>query len=141
MYTDKISTQEQALTHLFFHCCLRDGSFSDPEIKIVSDMLVASGLNKTVNFKEEVISYKSYHPFIEDENSYLQTLINLIRPTNDLALYSYCTELCLSDSMLSPDEENLLDHLASVLAIEEAEQAVTKKLMVQRKVVETQKIF
>lgn len=111
------------------------------EIKAVSEKLVAAGLNADLNFKDEVIRYQSYRKEIQNDTAYIENLIAVIRPANTLALYSYCIELCLSDGLLQTEEEMLLQTLATALDLDEAEQAICKKLMVQRKVVETEKVF
>jgi uncharacterized tellurite resistance protein B-like protein len=134
-------TPEEALTHLFFHCCFRDGAFTEGELKVVSEKLVAAGLNKTLNFRDEVVKYKTYRSEITDEKAYVERLLSTIQPTNELALYSFCIELCLSDGLLQPEEERLLEVIATALPLETAEAEVCKRLMVQRKVVETQKLF
>lgn len=141
MYTDTVTTQDEALSHLFFHCCLKDGSFEDSEMDTISAKLVAVGLHKNLNFKDEVKKYRSYNQHITDEHTYLQYLLKLINPTNELALYSWCTELCLSDATLSPSEGHLLENLAAELQITAEDSSLIQKLMVQRKVVETEKIF
>jgi uncharacterized tellurite resistance protein B-like protein len=133
-------TPEQAVSHLFFHCCFRDGHVAQDEIKAVSGKLVAIGLNADLNFTDEVRRYQTYRP-IKDEAVYLDELIACIRPANGLALYSYCLELCLSDGLLKSEEETLLQNLGRTLDLDETEQAVCKKLMVQRKVVDTEKVF
>ena len=141
MYQEVVTTQAEAITHLFLHCCYRDGVFTKSEIKTVSDKLVAAGLQADLNFKEEINKYQSYRLDITDEGSYLEYLIGLIMPVNELALFSYCIELCLSDTSLDPKEERFLNELGTALNIEEQEQEVSKKLIVQRKIVETQQIF
>ena len=78
---------------------------------------------------------------LQNEEEYLQYLVSLIRPTNELALFSYCVELCLGDGFLGPSEENLLRLLAQTMDIEQAHYDVITKLLVQRKIVETQKLF
>jgi uncharacterized tellurite resistance protein B-like protein len=135
------ASSQQALSHLFFHCCFKDGVITKDEIKIVSEKLVAAGLNADLNFTDEVVQYQSYRPEITDEQQYLNDLIACIRPTNELALFSYCVELCLGDSLLQAEEEALLQKLAMALRLEESEQTLLTKLMVQRKVVETEKVF
>ncbi|MBC7828052.1 MAG: TerB family tellurite resistance protein [Chitinophagaceae bacterium] len=141
MYKSYVTTQEEALCHLFFHCCLKDGVFKEPELDQISIRIVGLGLRSELNIKEEVIHYTTYKPEIIDEIEYLKYLINLINPVNELALYSHCLELMLSDSTFDPAEEVLTDKIASVLNIEEKERETIKKLMAQRKVVETDKIF
>jgi len=140
MYTSEIRSQEQALCHLFFHCCLKDGVFSDAEMTEVSSRMVDVGLYKQLDFKEEVLRYKSYQSSIASDTAYLEFLVKMISPVNNLALYSYCVELILSDSTLSSEEESLLTRIAGLLEITSEEQAVTRKLMAQRKVIKTEKI-
>ena len=141
MYKDIVSTQDEALSHLFFHCCLKDGEFSSAEVKAVSEKIVDAGLNHELNFKEEIIKYKDYYPAITNENEYINYLVKLIRPTNELALFSYCVELCLSDAEIGANEETLLSGIAKSLDIDELAQTTIKNLMVQRKIVDTQKIY
>jgi uncharacterized tellurite resistance protein B-like protein len=141
MYTEKVTTQDQAICHLLFHCCLKDGRFSASEIDAVSGQLVTAGLHTKMNFKDEVIKYRSYQSSITDETAYVGYLLQLIRPVNELALYNYCLELCLGDASLSLEEEKLLDIIARGLKIPAAEGSVVKKLAAQRKVVETEKVF
>jgi uncharacterized tellurite resistance protein B-like protein len=141
MTPDLISTPDVALSHLFFHCCFKDGTVTKDEIKVVSEKLVASGLNADLNFKDEVIRYQSYLNDIGDEAAYLQKLVAVIHPTNELALFSYCIELCLSDGVLQPEEEIMLQKLATALDIDESEQRVCNRLMVQRRVVEIENVF
>jgi uncharacterized tellurite resistance protein B-like protein len=141
MYTTSVTTQDAALSHLFFHCCLKDGEFADAELESVSAKLVTVGLNKDLNFKDEVIKYRSYRAEIVNEEEYLQFLIEKINPVNEMALYSHCAELLLSDNVLVPEEESLLKHLGDALGIDDTEQDVVRRLMIQRKVVETEKVF
>lgn len=141
MYTEKVTTQDEAICHLFFHCCLKDGRFSKSEIDVVSGQLVTAGLHDKLNFKNEVQKYRSYESSITDEAAYIRYILQLIKPVNELALYSYCVELCIGDAELSPVEEKLLNEIAGVLNIAAASQDVIKKLCAQRKVVETQKLF
>ncbi|MGV3657324.1 MAG: hypothetical protein ACO1NX_05200 [Chitinophagaceae bacterium] len=141
IYQQAVTTQEEAISHLFFHCCFNDNEFNDAELKAISDKLVTAGLHTNLNFKEEVIKYRSYRMELQDEEEYLQYLVSLIRPTNELALFSYCVELCLGDGFLGASEENLLRLLAKTMDIEEAQHDVITKLLIQRKVVETQKLF
>ncbi len=141
MYTTEIKTQDQALCHLFFHCILKDGELADNELDIVADKLVTAGLNKDLNFKDEMVSYQDYRPIITHEQQYLQFLVEQINPVNELALYSWCAELLLSDNILTSEEEVLLKHIGDALGIDDNEQSVAKKIMIQRKVVETEKIF
>jgi hypothetical protein len=141
MYTQKVTTQDQAICHLFFHCCLKDGRFSESEIDAVSEQLVKAGLHGKLNFKDEVIKYRSYQDAITDDAGYVQYLLELIKPANELALYSYCVELCIGDAELSIEEESLLNEIAGELSIGGIEQEAVRKVVAQRKVVEMEKIF
>jgi len=143
MYTNVVNSQDQALCHLFFHCCLEDDQFTEAEMDNLSGKLVVLGLQPKVHIKDELVSYRSYKPSIteEDEKAYLAYLIQLIKPVNELALYSYCVELCISDPSLDAKEEALLDKLADVLEIDAGIAGIIEKLMAQRRAVEIQKIF
>jgi uncharacterized tellurite resistance protein B-like protein len=141
MYKQLVRTQDQALCHLYFHCCLKDGVLSEAETDGLAERFVILGMQKRMNFKDEMDAYKSYRNNIEDETLYLEYLVNLIRPANDLALYSHCVELTVSDELLDESEESLLKKIGAILKIEEAKQQTIQRLMVERKVVETKKIM
>ena len=141
MYQEVITTQDEAVSHLFFHCCYKDGVFTEDEINNISSKIVGTGINAELNFTEEIKKYKNYRAEIANEAQYLTFLVNLIRPTNELALFSYCVELLLSDSSIETSEQNLIENLADALGLEEMEKKSVQKLMVQRKIVETQKII
>ena len=140
MYNDYITTQNEAICHLFLHCCYKDGRFSHDEVDTVSQKFVDLQIHKDLNFKEELEHYKAYQVDMPDEEQYLNYIIKLINPVHDLALYSYCVELCLSDELLSAEEESLLKKIAAVLEIGE-EQSTVDNLITQRKAVELEKIF
>lgn len=141
MYTDKIKTQDEAICQLFFHCCMKDGRFTETEIDTVSELLVKLGFKNKLNFKDEIIKYLSYNTSITSDAEYVRHLVLLINPANTFALFSYCTELCLGDAELSPQEESLLASIASSLNIGPAEQEAIKKLCAERKVVEKQHLW
>ncbi len=141
MYTSIVTTQDQALCHLFFHCCLEDEQFSKREMDDLSAKLVALNLNTQVSIKDELVHYRSYKPEIADEQAYIRYLLQLIKPVNELALYSYCVELCLDDPTLDAREEALLVKIAEELEIGAVEALTVNRLIAQRKVVEGQKIF
>ena len=141
MYKSYVTTQEEAICHLFFHCCMKDGVFNEPELDQIASKIIRLGLRSELNVKEEVIHYTTYKPGITNETEYLQFLLNLIKPVNELALYSYCLELMLSDSSFDLSEEILTEKIAGLLNIEKSDQQIIKKLMAQRKVVETDKLF
>jgi len=67
--------------------------------------------------------------------------MKLINPPNEAALYSYCLELGVSDSTLDASEKKLFEVLGNVLKLTDEEQSIIQKLMVQRKVVKTNKFF
>jgi uncharacterized tellurite resistance protein B-like protein len=141
MYTNIVKDQDQALCHLFFHCCLEDDQFTEAEMDNLSAKLVSLGLQPKVHIKDELVSYRSYRPSIADERSYLGYLIQLIKPVNELALYSYCLELCISDPSLDAREESFLSKLADILEIEPGIAQMIEKLVAQRRAVEIQKVF
>ena len=140
MYNDYITTQNEAICHLFLHCCYKDGNFSHEEVDSVSAKFVDLQIHKDLNFKEELQHYKSYINDVTNEDEYLNYIIKLINPVHDLALYSYCVELCLSDGLLSTEEESLLKKISNILDIGE-EQSTVDNLITQRKAVELEKIF
>jgi len=141
MYITIVHNRDQALCHLFFHCCLEDDRFTEPEMESLSGTLVGLGLQPKLNIKDELISYRSYKSSLTDEIAYLKFLIEFINPVNELALYSYCVELCISDPAPDPREEALLIRIAEVLEIEPGIAIIINKLMAQRKAVQLQKIF
>jgi hypothetical protein len=141
MYQDYVSSQDEAICHLFLHCCFKDGNFSQDEIDNVSSKFVELQIHQDLNFKEELLHYQSYNKEITDETEYLNYLIKMINPVHNLALYANCCELCLSDKLLSIEEESLLTELATALDIDEAEKKVIDTLTTQRKAVELEKIF
>ena len=140
MYNDYITTQNEAICHLFLHCCYKDGNFSHEEVDSVSAKFVDLQIHKDLNFKEELQHYKSYINDVTNEDEYLNYIIKMINPVHDLALYSYCVELCLSDGLLSTEEESLLKKISNILDIGE-EQSTVDNLITQRKAVELEKIF
>jgi hypothetical protein len=140
MYNDYITTQNEAICHLFLHCCYKDGRFSHEEVDTVSQKFVDLQIHKDLNFKEELAHYKSYQVDMTNEDEYLSYIIKLVNPVHDLALYSYCVELCLSDGLLSAEEESLLKKIGTALEIGE-EQSTIDNLITQRKAVELEKIF
>jgi tellurite resistance protein len=141
MYQQFITTTDNAVCHLFIHCCFRDDAFVEAEVDEVAEKFVALDMHKNLNFKEEVRNYKSYKASITDEKEYLQYLINRIKPANEAALYSYCLELGVSDSTLDPMEKKLFETLGQLLGLTIEEQSIIQKLMVQREVVKTNKFF
>ena len=141
MYQDQVTTPEEAVSHLFLHCCLQDGEYTDREIDLLSEKMVLGGLNAKLNFKEEVIKYRAYYDAIRDEVIYIRFLIDLVKPVNPFALFSYCVELCLSDALLGAREEHLLQIIGSALQLDLTEQNICRTLILQRKAVEIRKIF
>jgi len=134
-----VTTSEQALAHLFFHFCQKDNGFNTDETGFIAGKFVE--LDIKMDFKNEVTIYKSYDSRVTDDKAYLEFLMQLIVPVNQLALFSVCTEICLSDGLLSSDEETMLDTVAPILKIETAQSETIKKLMIQRKAVQLSKLF
>lgn len=141
MYTSIVNNQDQAICHLFFHCCLEDDRFSEQEMDDLSGKLVSLGLRTGMSIKEELQTYRSYRSAITDEQLYIRYLISLIKPVNELALYSYCVELCIDDPVLDAREEALLVKIAEELDIPTTDSLTIDRLIAQRKAVEIQKIF
>jgi len=141
MYQDYITSQNEAICHLFLHCCYKDGTFSHDEVDAVSAKFVDLQIHRDLNFKEELQHYKTYISNVTDETAYLQHIFKLINAVQDLALYSYCIELCLSDKSLSAAEESLLEKIAVQLQIATDDKNIIDKLITQRKAVEIEKIF
>jgi hypothetical protein len=141
MYTGLLKAPEEGVCHLFYYCCMKDGSFKDSELNTISDKLVSIDLHKKLNFKDEMQKYKSYVNGITDEDIYLQYLINLIKPSHPLALFSWCVELCTSDGEVSFEENALLTRVARLLNIGDTETALIQRLITQRKAVTTEKQF
>ena len=141
MYQEAVRTGAEALTHLFFHCCLKDGEYTRTELNTLSDKIVATGLDKQLNFRDEMQRYKSYYPSIASDEAYISYLVNLIKPVNQLALYSYCIELCISDSVFAAEEVQLLSRIGNAFGIGTAVQETCRALMIERNVIETRKLF
>lgn len=141
MYNTTVTSQDQAICHLFFHCCLEDNQFSEQEMNDLSGKLVALGLRDKVHIKDELVSYRSYKPQITDEQAYIRWLLGLIKPVNELALYSYCVELCIDDPIMDAKEEALLVKIATELEIPIEGSLLINRLIAQRRAVELQKIF
>jgi hypothetical protein len=141
MYTGLLKAPEEGICHLFYYCCLKDGQFKESELDIISDKLVSIDLQKKLNFKDEMQKYKSYKDGITDEDIYLKYLLSLIRPSNPLALFSWCVELCICDDQVSFEEEALLSRISNLLNIGETEKDLVQRLMVQRKNVLEDKTF
>jgi len=141
MYTGLLKAPEEGVCHLFYYCCMKDGQFQESELNTISDKLVSMDLHKKLNFKDEMRKYKSYKDSITDEDIYLKYLISLIKPTNALALYSWCVELCASDSGVSAEEDALLFRIAQLLNIGDTEKELIQRLMIQRRGVLLEKAF
>jgi len=141
MYSTLVKSQDQALCHLYFHCCLKDGVLTEAETDALAERFVTLGMQKTLNFKNEMDAYKSYRNDIQNETPYLEYLINLIAPVNELALFSHCVELAVSDELLDSSEESLIKKIGLILNIEERKQETIRNLVVEKKVVETKKII
>jgi hypothetical protein len=141
MYTGLLKAPEEGLCHLFYYCCMKDDVFKDAELDTISDKMVSLGLHKKLNFKDEMQKFRSYKNTITDEDIYLTYLISLIKPTQTLALFSWCAELCVSDDNVSADEEGLLYRIAKLLNIGETEKDLVQRLMVQRRSVLAKKEF
>lgn len=141
MYTTLVKNQDEALSHLFFHYCYRDGDVSQEEIDFIAEKFVELGLQTNLDFRHEVMRYRTYRRDITDDTEYLRSLVLMINPVHARALYAYCLEVALSDANLELSEEQLLTRLAEVLEIGPEEQAVINKVFIERAAVRAQKLF
>jgi uncharacterized tellurite resistance protein B-like protein len=141
MYTGLLKAPEEGICHLFFYCCMKDGKFEESELNNISDKLVSIDLQKKLNFKDEMRKFKSYQSSITDEDIYLNYLINISNSTNNLALLSWCIELCAADGNISGDEQQLLARIGNLLNIGDTEQDLIQRLMIQRSNVLQEKRF
>lgn len=141
MYTGLLKAPEEGVCHLFYYCCMKDGSFKESELTNISDKLVSINLHNKLNFKDEMQKYKSYVNGITDEDIYLQYLISIIKPQQPLALLSWCIELCAADGEVSAEEDALLTRIARLLNIGDSEKDLLQRLMIQRKIVTVEKVF
>jgi hypothetical protein len=132
MYTGLLKAPEEGLTHLFYYCCMKDGKFDELELDNISDKLVSFNLQKKLNFKDEMRKFKSYQSSITDEDIYLKYLISIIKSNNNLALLSWCIELCAANGNIGAEEDRLLTRIGNLLNIGDTEQELLKRLMVQR---------
>lgn len=140
-YTNFIQSSDKAVCHLFLHCCYKDGTFTEAELDTVSAKFATLGMNKQLNFKDELVAYKRYRLGIGSERGYIQDLIAQIKPTSQLALFSYCVELSVSDSSLELVEKDLMELIGDALGIDTSAQATIEKLMLERQLVLNNKFF
>ncbi|HEY1022750.1 MAG TPA: hypothetical protein VGE06_10590 [Flavisolibacter sp.] len=129
MYREAINSADQALVHLAFHCCLKDGELQEEELDLIATSFVAKGVNKSLNLKEEMRSYQSYYKKITDESTYLIFLIRAIDPLYRMALFAFCAEIVYRNNRVSFGEEILLNKLAGLLYISEAENTAVQRLI------------
>ena len=141
MINTGITTKEEALCHLFLHSCYKDGDFKEKELDYVSGLFVELDLHTSLNFKEQLVKYRSYKNEITDDKKYIATLIKQINPVHVYALYSYCAEIALSDALLEFSEEKFLKTLGEILEIPAENQEVIRNLSTQRKAVQLEKII
>lgn len=140
-YVPIVDQPDQALCHLFFHCCLEDEQFTASELDGLSARLVGLGVPPRIDIKKELISYLAYKPAIRDEQIFIRYMFRLISPVNELALYSYCTELLLDDPVSDPRKSALLKKIAAELNLTREEVQLVNLLIAQRKAVASRKIF
>ncbi len=136
MYRTSITSADQALVHLAFHCSLKDGSLQDEELDLIATNFVAKGLNKTMKLKEEMQHYQSYRSSIKDETDYLDFLIGTIQPKNKLALFAFCAEIIWRDGTVALSEEVMLNKIADLLHVTDEENMTVQKLICELNAVE-----
>lgn len=141
MYRQLIDSKDKALVHLFFHCCMKDGEFGEAELQTVSDMIVSAHLNKGLNLKDEMSDYRAYRSSINDETGYLSFLLSVIKPSNRLALFSFCAELFLSDKNVTLSEEVLINKIAGLLYIKPPQSLTVQQLIMELNAVQSGQTF
>lgn len=141
MYRQNIVSPDQALVHLSFHCCLKDGTLQESELDFLSSTFVAKGLNKNLDIKEEMQRYRSYVAHVENETAFLQFLIETINPKAKLALFAFCAEIIYRDGNVASSEEGLLNKIAGVLQLGANESLTIQKLIAEMNAVEKRNAF
>lgn len=141
MYQQYITSSDQALVHLAFHCCLKDGNLQESELDFLSSTFVSKGLNKSLDLKEEIQHYRTYAASIKDEADFLHFLLETIAPKNKLALFAFCTEIIYRDGNISIAEEVLLNKIASLLYIKDNENLTIQNLIAEMNAVEKRNAF
>ncbi len=141
IYLDQINSPDQALVHLAFHCCLKDGELQDSELDLISTTFVSKGLNKDLDLKEEMKTYQAYFTGIRDETAYLIFLLQNIAPRNKLALFAFCAEIINRDGNISLSEEVLLNKIAGLLYVKDTENITVQKLIYELNAVEKANAF
>ena len=141
MYQSIIKTPDESLCHLFLHCCMKDGKLNDAELDIAAEKIVRLGLHKNVDIKLETTRYREYRQSISDQSEYINFLISEISPVNNLAIYSYCVEMVMSDEEINISEDRLLKTIGESLQLTGEEQIIIQKLVAQKKVVEGEGLF
>lgn len=141
MYQDQIKSPDQALVHLAFHCCLKDGELHDKELEMISSAFVAKGLNKALDIKQEMQFYQNYYRTIKDETGYLIFLTQSIAPKYRMALFAFCAEIIYRDGNISLSEEVLLNKIADLLYVKDQENLAVQRLITELNAVEKANSF
>jgi len=141
MFQSIVKTPDEALCHLFLHCCMKDGALKSEELDMAADRIVRLNIHRNVDIKTETRRYVEYLSSVSDQAEYINYLVRIITPVNSLALYSYCVELILSDEQIELTEDKLLSHIGNSLLLSKEEQHTVQKLIVQRRIIESDRIF
>ncbi len=141
MYQSIVKTPDEAICHLFLHCCMKDGKLKEEELEIAADRIVRLNIHRHLDIKLETTRYVEYSSSIADQESFVSFLIETIRAVNPLALYSFCVELVLGDNQLQAGEERLISIIGDKLQLSAEEQQTIKTLIAQRKIMESDKIY
>lgn len=136
MYREKIRSADQALVHLAYHCCLKDGEMQAEELDLIAASFVAKGVNKDLDLKEEMKVYQSYANDLRDETTYLIFLISTISPKYKLALFAFCADIVYRNHQVTMGEEILLHKLAGLLYISETESTTLQRFIHEMYLVE-----
>ncbi|NTS41213.1 TerB family tellurite resistance protein [Flavisolibacter sp. BT320] len=136
MYREKIYSADQALVHLAYHCCLKDGEMQPEELDLIATSFVAKGVNKNLDLKEEMKAYQSYAKDLTDETTFLIFLISTISPKYKLALFAFCADIIYRNHQVTMGEEILLHKLAGLLYITETESTTLQRFIHEMYLVE-----
>ena len=120
---------------------MKDGKLNDAELDIAAEKIVRLGLHKNVDIKLETTRYREYRQSISDQSEFINFLISKISPVNNLAIYSYCVEMVMSDEEINISEDRLLKTIGESLQLTGEEQIIIQKLVAQKKVVEGEGLF
>lgn len=140
-YSTYVQSRDQAVVHLAFHCCLKDGELQPEELDFLATTFAAKGINRQLNLKEEMEHYRSYYKTLSYDSAYVKYLLDTIHPKNKLALFAFCAEIIYRDNHIAISEEVLLNEIANHLSIRSTESSVVQDLITELNDVEENNAF